>query len=79
MSRRRLRGVVVRRSGEMTVRVEVTRLALEPFYKKRIRRSKFYLAHDADNAAAVGDRVEIEECAPISKRKSFRVLGVLGK
>ncbi|MCH7493108.1 30S ribosomal protein S17 [bacterium] len=63
----------------MTVRVEVTRLALHPFYKKRIRRSKFYLAHDAKNAVKVGDRVEIEECAPISKRKSFRVLGILAK
>jgi small subunit ribosomal protein S17 len=47
---------------------------MHPLYKKFIRRSKNYAAHDEENACKVGDVVRIEECRPISKRKTWLVV-----
>jgi small subunit ribosomal protein S17 len=44
-------------------------------YKKFIRRSKKYMAHDETNASKVGDRVQIRECRPLSKSKHWEVVG----
>jgi small subunit ribosomal protein S17 len=57
-----------------TVTVLVDRRVMHPLYKKFIRRSKNYAAHDEDNACKVGDLVRIEECRPISKRKTWIVI-----
>jgi len=56
------------------VTVLVHRRVMHPLYKKFIRRSKKYAAHDEANTCKVGDTVRIEECAPISKRKTWMVV-----
>ena len=74
MPRRVLQGVVVSDKADKTVTVLVERRVMHPVYKKIIKRSKKYHAHDESNACAVGDKVRIEECRPISKSKSWRVV-----
>jgi small subunit ribosomal protein S17 len=74
MPRRVLQGVVVSDKGEKTITVLVERRVMHPLYKKFIKRSKKYRAHDEANAHKVGDVVRIEECRPISKTKSWTVL-----
>ena len=59
---------------EKTVVVRVERRVMHPVYKKFIRRSKKYSAHDETNSCKVGDIVRIQECAPISKSKSWTVI-----
>jgi small subunit ribosomal protein S17 len=78
MSRRILRGTVVSDKGDKTIIVRVERRVMHPVYKKFITRSKRFAAHDAQNKYKTGDTVQIEECRPISKRKTWRVLGYLG-
>lgn len=75
MPRRVLQGVVVSDKMDKTVVVSVERRLMHPIYKKFIRRSKNYAAHDESNAAKVGDVVKIRECRPISKRKRWEVVG----
>ena len=67
MPKRILSGKVVKKSGDKTVSVLVTRQTTHPIYKKIIRVSKKYLAHDADNTIAVGEIVKIQETKPLSK------------
>jgi len=74
MPRRELQGVVVSDKADKTITVLVERRVMHPVYKKIIRRSKKYAAHDEDNRHKVGDKVRIEECRPISKSKSWRVV-----
>ena len=74
MPRRVMQGVIAGRSGDKTVVVNVERLMKHPLYKKTIRRSKRYHAHDEDNAAQLGDVVRIRECRPISKMKRWVVI-----
>ncbi|MGH8554973.1 MAG: 30S ribosomal protein S17, partial [Gammaproteobacteria bacterium] len=66
-------GQVVSDKMQKTVAVLVERKVLHPLYKKYIRRSTKLLAHDEARACKQGDTVAIEECRPISKRKSWRV------
>ncbi len=75
MSRRVLQGVVVSDKGDKTVVVRVERRVMHPLYKKIIRKSSKFHAHDADNRFKTGDAVRIRECRPISKRKSWEVIG----
>jgi small subunit ribosomal protein S17 len=75
MPRRVLQGVVVSDKADKTVIVLVERRVMHPIYKKFIKRSKKYRAHDEDNAYKTGDVVRIEECRPISKSKSWQVIG----
>jgi len=70
-------GVVVSDKMEKTVVVRVTRRAPHPLYKKVLRRHRKYMAHDEREISKAGDTVEIVECRPISKRKSWRVRRVL--
>ena len=74
MPKRILQGTVVSDKGDKTVVVRVERRIMHPLYKKYIRRSKRYSAHDADNKFSVGDQVKIQECRPISKSKRWEVL-----
>ncbi len=75
MPRRVLQGVVVGDKANQTVTVLVERRIMHPLYKKFIRRTKKYHVHDQENSCKVGDKVRIEECRPISKTKSWRVIG----
>lgn len=74
MPKRVLQGVVVSDKQDKTVTVKVERKVMHPLYKKYVRKSKKYAAHDETNTIKVGDIVKIRECAPISKRKSWEVI-----
>jgi small subunit ribosomal protein S17 len=74
MPRRVLTGRVVSDKTDKTVTVLVERRVMHPLYKKFIRRSKKYAAHDEANLCKQGDLVAIEECRPISKTKSWLVV-----
>ena len=74
MPKRILSGKVVKKSGDKTISVLVTRQTTHPVYKKLIRVSKKYLAHDSENKIIVGDSVRIQETKPISKNKSWEVI-----
>ena len=74
MPRRVLQGTVVSDKGDKTVTVLVERRVMHPVYKKYIRRSKKYAAHDEHNKHKAGDTVSIIECRPISKRKCWMVM-----
>ena len=74
MPKRVLSGVVVSDKMDKTVVVRVERRFTHPTYKKIIRRSKKYAAHDETNRCKIGDVVTIRECRPISKNKSWEVI-----
>ncbi len=74
MPRRVLQGTVVSDKGDKTVTVLVERRVMHPVYKKFIKQSKKYAAHDEANTFKVGDTVQIEECRPISKSKRWTVV-----
>ncbi|MFP6755361.1 MAG: 30S ribosomal protein S17 [Alphaproteobacteria bacterium] len=74
MSRRILQGVVVGDKADKTVVVQVERRIQHPLYKKFIRRSKKYMAHDETNTRKIGDRVQIRECRPLSKSKHWEIV-----
>ena len=74
MPRRVMEGRVVSDKSDKTVTVLIERRIMDPVYKKFVRRSKKYAAHDEGNAFRMGDYVKIEECAPISKSKRWKVV-----
>lgn len=74
MPKRVLQGVVVSDKAEKTVIVKVERRLRHPMYKKIIRSSKKYAAHDEQKKFRTGDKVSIIESAPISKTKRWRVV-----
>ena len=74
MPKRVLTGRVVSDKTDKTITVLVERRVMHPLYKKFIRRSKKYSAHDDANLCKEGDVVQIEECRPISKTKSWVVI-----
>ncbi|WP_448580320.1 30S ribosomal protein S17 [Thermaurantiacus sp.] len=78
MPRRILQGMVVSDKPDKTVVVLVERRVPHPVYGKIIRRSKKYHAHDEANAYREGDTVRIEECAPMSRLKTWRVVEKVG-
>ena len=75
MPKRIMQGTVVSDKAEKTVVVRVDRRFMHRLYKKVIRRSKRYTAHDEANSHKVGDVVRIRECRPVSKRKRWEVIG----
>jgi small subunit ribosomal protein S17 len=75
MPKRVLQGTCVSDKGDKTVVVLIERKVAHPVYGKIIRRSKKYHAHDEGNVVKAGETVRIEECAPISKLKTWRVIG----
>ena len=75
MPKRILQGVVVSDKNDKTIVVNVERRFTHPVMKKTVRRTKKYQAHDENNAAKAGDIVRIQECRPISKNKTWSLLG----
>ncbi len=71
---RRLEGVVVSTKMKDTIVVRVDRYVKHPKYEKFINKTKRFKADDKGNTKQMGDKVTIEECAPISKDKRFRVV-----
>jgi small subunit ribosomal protein S17 len=78
MPKRILTGTVVSDKADKTVVVRVERRVKHPLYGKIIKLSKKYHAHDAANGFRVGEIVRIEECAPVSKLKSWTVVDRIG-
>lgn len=76
-SARTISGRVVSNKGDKSITVMVERQVEHPIYKKFIKRSTKLHAHDESNQANEGDVVKIEECRPISKTKSFRLVEVV--
>ena len=74
MPKRVLTGVIVSDKTDKTVVVNVERKVAHPVYGKIIRRSKKYHAHDEGNEFKAGETVRIEETAPISKLKTWKVI-----
>lgn len=74
MPRRILEGKVVSDKMDKTITVMVERRFMHPVYKKYVKRTDKYAAHDENNAFKSGDKVQIQECRPISKRKTWRVI-----
>ena len=74
MPKRILQGVVVSDKQDKTVVVKVERQVMHPVYKKFIKKSKKYSAHDENNQFKVGDTVRIIESVPYSKTKSCTVI-----
>ena len=74
-----LTGSVVSDKGDKTIVVRVETLVKHPLLKKYIRRRKKFMAHDPANDCAVGDKVQIVESRPMSKRKRWHLVQILEK
>ncbi len=72
-------GVVVSNKADKTVVVKVERKFQHPIYKRTVKATKKYMAHDETNACQIGDVVSIVETRPLSKRKRWMVLEVVEK
>jgi small subunit ribosomal protein S17 len=72
-------GLVVGDKMDKTVVVAVETWKVHPLYKKGIRVTKKYKAHDKDNACKIGDKVKIIETRPLSKEKRWRVIEIMSK
>ena len=81
MSERRLRktrvGKVVSEKMDKTIVVAIEDNVMHPLYKKIIKRTVKFKAHDENNTAGIGDKVEIMETRPISKDKRWRLVRVI--
>lgn len=72
-------GTVTSNKMQKTVVVTVERQVIHPLYRRVVRRSKKFLAHDEKNECRVGDQVRIQETRPLSRRKRWRVVEVVRK
>jgi len=66
-------GIVVSNKMDKSIVVKIERKIKHPLYKKTIKRSKKYIAHDEQNECQVGDLVQIAECRPLSRHKHYRL------
>ncbi len=78
-NKRVLIGRVVSDKGDKTIVVGVERVVKHPLFKKYINRRTKYMAHDAENECKVGDKVQIIESRPLSRRKRWQLVKVLEK
>ena len=78
-SERTLTGTVVSAKTAKTIAVEIERVLKHPRYGKYIRRTTRLLAHDEAGDAREGDTVTISPCAPVSRRKAWRLVEVVGR
>lgn len=70
-------GVVTSSAADKSVVVKVENLVMHPLYSKFVRSTSKFMAHDEENTCNTGDRVLIEECRPLSKRKRWRIRKVI--
>jgi small subunit ribosomal protein S17 len=78
-NKRTLEGVVASDKGDKTIVVQVETLVKHPLFKKYIRRKQKFMAHDPANECGVGDKVEIVESRPLSRRKRWQLVKILEK
>ncbi len=72
-------GVVVSDKMDKTVVVSVESFIRHPLYKKQLKRTTNFKAHDENNECGIGDKVQIMETRPLSKDKRWRITGILEK
>ncbi len=70
-------GVVTSNAADKSVVVKVENFVMHPLYHRFVRTSTKFMAHDEENSANTGDRVLIEECRPLSRRKRWRVRKII--
>jgi small subunit ribosomal protein S17 len=70
-------GIVVSDKMDKTIVVQIVRKAKHPLYGKTVKITKKYKAHDEENVAKIGDKVEIAETRPLSKDKRWRLVEVV--
>ena len=75
--RKERQGLVVSAKMDKSITVAVDRLVAHPLYKKVLRRTKKYHAHDAENTCSVGDVVRIQETRPLSKTKCWKLVEIV--
>lgn len=72
-------GKVVSNKGDKSIVVAVETMVNHPIYKKRVKRTTKFMAHDEQNQCSIGDTVRIMETRPLSKRKHFRLVEIVEK
>lgn len=70
-------GITISHAGQQTVIVKVDTYVAHPLYKKRVRVTKRFAVHDADNKVKIGDSVLIGETKPLSKTKHWEVISIV--
>lgn len=74
-----LQGIVSSAKRDKTITVSIANRETHPLYKKQYTKTRKYTAHDENNEANLGDKVEIVSCRPISKTKAYRLSKVIEK
>lgn len=74
-----LQGIVSSDSRDKTIAVSVHNRETHPLYRKQYTHTRKYTAHDENNSAKIGDKVEIASCRPFSKTKSYALVKILEK
>ena len=74
-----LQGIVTSDKRDKTITVSITSRETHPLYRKQYSHTRKYTAHDENNEAKIGDKVEIEACRPFSKTKSYKLVKVIEK
>ncbi len=74
-----LQGIVSSVKRDKTITVSIASRETHPLYRKQYTKTRKYTAHDENNEAGLGDRVEIEACRPYSKTKSYKLVKILEK
>ena len=77
--KREIIGVVVSDKADKTITVKVETYKMNPIYKKRVKYSKKYAAHDENNEAHVGDKVRLVMTRPLSKTKRYELVEIIEK
>ncbi|MBR3161752.1 MAG: 30S ribosomal protein S17 [Bacilli bacterium] len=77
--KRELIGVVVSDKADKTITVKVETYKMNPIYKKRVKYSKKYAAHDEKNEAHIGDKVKLVMTRPLSKTKRYELVEIIEK
>ena len=77
--KRELIGVVVSDKADKTITVKVETYKMNPIYKKRVKYSTIFAAHDEENAAHVGDKVRLVMTRPLSKTKRYELVEIIEK
>ncbi len=72
-----LQGIVTSDKRDKTITVSITNRETHPLYRKQYSKTRKYTAHDEENTAKVGDKVEIIACRPISRNKTYKLVQIL--
>ena len=77
--KKKITGIVIKKSGNKTVKVEVEKWTYHALYKKRIKLKKSYLIHDEKNETSIGDKILVAEHRPLSHTKRWNLVKIVEK